>query len=223
MFDLDSATDEKYLSHIEARICFAELHTLATEPGFTDPNQFPFERILAPLKEKQFPLQDHYEYCWAIYECGFDRIERCSKWVKLYLASLYIYCNKRKQWGLKIESDYYYMVISAETNEGVTDCSQQFLRFLEWLHEDVVEDEGYDNYYLLLSWSLLRRLRNEVSDCVFQDVLRTLISKQYSADNIFALTVSERGGSAWYDLYRSIPMPLNYVETYEFDAIVKGQ
>lgn len=211
----------RFLGALAEEIDPRELGQLAKEGGFSPPNLFPIEAIARILKSRTFPTEDFYEYEWAIYESGLERLKEYSSWMQLYLASLYVYCNKRRQWGITIESDYFYLMIELALDERQR---QEFLplclSFLEWLHDQVPADTGYDDYYCLLTWTLLRRLSGETDHPSFQRVVDLLLEKGYSTEELQALTVGDRGIEAWHELHERIscPEPLRR----DFEQIIWG-
>ncbi len=202
-FGADVGAEAAILDAIAARIHPSEFDLLREEGGFAPPNDFPVDRVGQALRARQFPRADWYEYEWAIYECGFEALERCSVSMRAYLAFTYIYCNKRKQWGISIESDFFYALIqSSLSDRWLADLS---LRFIEWLNDCVTADEGYEDYYALLSWLLLRRIRGETADPVVAQVVEALLAKAYTSEQLSALTVSDRNAVSWLELYRRLP------------------
>lgn len=211
MTSLFGATQEqgwRFLAALAEKIDPSEFGRLGGEGGFAPPNLFPIEAVVRVLKSRTFPTEGFYDYEWAIYECGFERLKEYSSWMQLYLASLYVYCNKRRQWGTTIESDYFYLMIELalddrQRQEFVPLC----LSFIEWLHEQVVPDTGYDDYYCLLTWTFLRRLSGETDHPCFRAVVDRLLEKGYSTEELQVLTVSDRGIEAWDELHERIPCP----------------
>lgn len=223
LFDSRQTQGIEFLEIVGANISLKEFDLLHSEAGFNAPNNFPIKLIIHPLLNKQFPVKDLYEYEWAIYECGFDCLWDYSAWMKIYLASLYIYCNKRRQWGITIESDYYYLVIKTALEQQAKEIElvSVFLSFVEWLYDWVEADDGYNDYYCLLSWTLLHRLSNSINHKYFRQVVDLLLAKRYSGEELSMLTVSDRGSEAWFGLHQRISHP----ETLEadFERIIRGE
>lgn len=222
MFATDTLDGVHFLDALSDNIVDGDLASLAGSGGFGPPNAFEYERILSPLRERKFPDHDFYEYVWAIYECGYEAIAMLPRWARLYIASLYLYCNKLKQWSIDIESDYYYMILVGELEEGITDCSLWFLKFIEWLFECVSQDEGYEDYFLLLSWVLLRRLRGDANEQVYNSVMDVLLAKDLSGDDLRMLAVSDRGMSSWLEIHKRIPLRYRY-SSDDYEKIICGK
>ena len=222
-FDSRQTQGTEFVEVLGDKISLKEFDLLRAEAGFNAPNNFPIGSIIHPLLSKQFPSEDPYEYEWAIYECGFDCLWNYSAWMRTYLASLYIYCNKRRQWGISIESDYYYLVIETALNQQPKEIVlvPAFLSFVEWLYDWVEADTGYDDYYCLLTWMLLRRLSGATDHKRFRKVIDLLLAKRYSRQELSMLTVSDRGIEAWFELHQRIPCP-EALRT-DFERIIRGE
>jgi hypothetical protein len=209
------------LRHCKARIERGEVEALRGEPGFAPPNQFPVEELMQPLAVERFPEERHYEYLWAIYECGLDALQRCSAAMRVYLASLYVYCNKRRIWGATVECDYYYALIETARERGTDFPPAELLAFIEWLNDRVPAAEGYDDYFCLLSWAFLRRLAGRTDDERFREVIAHLAAKRYSKERLGELTVSDRWPAAWLELNRLLPPGGARIDR-EFERLVSG-
>lgn len=212
-----------FLEVLSSHIEIEEFDLLCAEAGFSAPNYFSIEAVTRVLLSRQFPHEKEYEYEWAIYECGFDRLWNYSAWMRIYLASLYIYCNKRQQWGITIESDYYYLAIVTALDQKSKEeqLISAFISFIEWLNNCVEADTGYNDYYCLLAWTLLRRLSGSTDHKDFRKVVDFLLEKHYSAEELTELTVSDRGIDAWFDLYQKIPCS-EALKT-DFEMIIRGE
>jgi hypothetical protein len=210
-----------FLQHLARVLDASELERLRGEGGFGPPNDFPIERLAEVLAEREFPNANWYEFLWAIHEVAFERLASFSPALKAYLAALYLYCNKRQLWGLSVESDYYFLVLTALRDEPDPDLSERFLTFVEWLEDAVPAATGYDDYYALLAWTLLRRLRGETQHASFQPVLDRLLAKNYGREELEALCDSERSIDAWWnELHEKIPCPEALRLTF---ALIMGQ
>ena len=198
-----------FLAALAERIDDRELDRLGREGGFEPPNRFPVEAFARVLESRTFPTEDVYDYEWAIYESGLECLKEYSSWMQLYLAALYVYCNKRRQWGITVESDYYYFMIELALDERQRqEILPLCLSFVEWLHDQVVPDTGYDDYYCLLTWTLLCRLAGGADHPRFLAVVDYLLEeKGYSTEELQDLTVSDRGIEAWHELHQRIPCP----------------
>lgn len=222
IFGSSSEQGSQFLQHLRDKIHVGEFHLLNEEGGFTAPNDYLSVKSLEEvLNANEFPREEFYEYQWAIYGCELNRLREYSVWMQLFLASLYVYCNKRKQWGITVDSDFYYLAITLALQESQCDeISILYLSFLEWLQDHVESDVGYDDYYCLLTWALLRRLTGTTSHACFLNVVDLLIEKGYSASDIETLTESEYGIDAWNELHQRIYCPAQ-LKT-QFDRIIQG-
>jgi hypothetical protein len=192
------------LRHCKERIDLGEFEALREEPGFSPPNTFSVDELMQPLLRGRFPEDKHYEYLWAIYECGLELLERCSAAMRVYLSSLYVYCNKRRAWGMTVECDYYYALITTAKEPGTDFPPDEILAFIEWLIDHVEAGEGYDDYFCLLSWAFLRRIAGRTGDARFREVLAELVARGYSKERLAELTVSDRWPAPWLELHRSL-------------------
>ncbi|ESQ15250.1 MAG TPA: hypothetical protein DDY14_17675 [Chromatiaceae bacterium] len=211
-----------FLQALSERISLGEFDLLGEEGGFTDPNEYiSVEAFAGILEERRYPRNNWYEFQWAIYECDYERLDQYSIWMRLFLASVYVYCNKKKKWGVDVESDFYYsIVLLAIADSESNELASQALSFIEWLHDCVEPDSYYDDYFCLLTWSLLRRLTNSTEHASFSDVMTTLLEKNYSSDRFTELTDSDCGIDAWSRLNRSIACPESLKK--DFDKVGLG-
>jgi hypothetical protein len=220
IFASKPSNGSNFLKVLSNNIADDELAVLEGVGGFGPPNNFEFEKILALLREHRFPVRDFNEYVWAIYECGYEMIATLPAWPRLYVSSLYLYCDDMKLGSMEIESDYYYMNLVGELEEGVSDCSFQFLKFLEWHFKNI--RAGEENYFPLLSWLLLRRLRGDADEQVYDNVMQVLVANNYSSDlmRIF-FTNSDRGMNSWLDIHKRIPLRYRY-SSHDYERIICG-
>jgi hypothetical protein len=220
-FGAPSTAGRELMRHCKERIDAREFDALREEPGFSPPNTFSVEELMQPLARERFPEENHYEYLWAIYECGLGLLERCSAAMRVYLASLYVYCNKRRIWGTTVECDYYHALIHI-TRESRTDFRPaELLAFIEWLNDHVPAAEGYDDYFCLLSWAFLRRLAGRTDDERFREVIAHLGAKRYSKERLAELAVSDRWPAAWLELNRLLPAAGAGIEK-ELEHLISG-
>ncbi len=222
LFDARPTQGADFLAIIDGHIRRDEFDLLRAEDGFSAPNDFPIEAVIAPLGSRQFPREDPHEYEWAIDECDRNHFRLYSAWMRTYLAALYVYCNKRKQRLMEVESDYYYLVLERALAQEPQEKAlvPAFLSFLEWLSDWVEADEGYNAYYCLLTWALLRRLSGTTDHNCFRKVMDLLLAKHYSEQELRLLTVAARGIEAWFALHERIPCP-EALRT-DFERIIRG-
>ncbi len=220
MFNTQSSEPYEFLKKLENDIDFDEFTELAAMAGFSDPNNFPIEKITNILETKSFPTEDHYEFLWAIYECGRDELTHMSCPMRIYLASLYVYCNKIYLWGTAIESDYYLIMLNAAI-ESESGEYETLLCFVEWLHDYVQPDEGHDDYFCLLTWIFLQRKARLTNRFEFQKVLTFLEAKQYTQQQLDELTVSDNWRENWLGLSDSLPVVYD-VEAERYTKIIYG-
>lgn len=160
-------------------------------------------------------------YEWWIHEgIGLDTCSKVDGWVKIYISSLFNYCERLCPF-LDVGGDYYHLIVDAEVRNCSLDRVNLFLMFIEWLDACVEVSPEYENYYALLSWLLLRRLIGGTSEQQFNLVMNNLRSRQYTKEEINSLPYGEKGCNAWFELHQRIP--LRYGATNEdFEAIILG-
>jgi len=221
MFDAKITDESEILDFLGENLPEQELIGLAAEFGFVAPNDYPFEKFLEPAQKKRFPRENLYDLEWAIYECGVERLALYSRPIQMYTSALYVYCNKIHQWGMCIESDFLYRVVKLELKNGVSPYSICFSKFIEWLHEFVDEDLGYQDFYLLLTWLLLSRLTSEAPANRMREVISYLLNKRLTGEDIDALSVSEYTRAHWLELHRAIPLADASLDA-DFEKIIAG-
>lgn len=221
LFQSNSLIESEFLNFLRIKIDDEEFRLLQSEAGFNAPNEFDVENIKRCVVLGEFPNDDFYEYLWAIYECGWENLRRYSPWMRACIASFYIYCNKRRQGPVEVESDYFLLAIEAALETQKPELPARFLDFIEWLHDSVPAAEGYDDYFALLSWGLLQRMAQTRKEDVLRAVLDVLLNKGYSTERLTELTVSDRGIESWLDLHRRLPSAGASIDK-DFERIIAG-
>lgn len=222
MFKVRQSEGSEFLRSLAGKIDVREFDRLRTESGFVCPNDYiSVEELTQVLASHEFPQNRHYEYEWAIHESGFESWPDFSVWMQMFLAALYVYCNKRKDWAMLVESDYHYAVVqlSLQRVEGPK-VARLYLGFIEWLCVWVEADVGYDDYFCLLTWTLLRRLSGAAHDDTFLEVLNALAEREPGRDYLCSLTDSVKSIETWYQLHEKIPCPQTFRS--QFDKIILG-
>ena len=217
LFHSTNEVEADLLQTLHKCIDIREFSLLAEEGGFNAPNDgITADEFRLVLASHEFPENNFYEYEWAIYESGYSRIRNHSTWMQLFLASLFVYCEKRKHFGLEISSDYHYLVLLlALENPDEINIGSLYLSFLEWLYVHVKPDYDFDDYYCLLTWLLLRRITNTTDHPDFLTVLDILEKRNYSTEELQELTVSDRGIESWLELHMQTPCSKELEERFE--------
>jgi len=164
----------------------SEHKKMSGEFGFSEPNFFEYTKIANILKDRKLPTDEHHEYCWAINECGLERIELYSKPMHTFMVFVYLYCDKILG-GLGEEKRYYYSLVHSVYESDDLIFSKKCLNFLEWLNNSiVVEDNFYTNYFLLLSWILIKIKIDgcDAEDDIFRSVISAIQKKNYTESDI---------------------------------------
>ena len=220
-FNSSAAVGSEFLALLRNRISVEEVQALRGEPEWGPPNELDFDSIVAPLHNAEFPSAGFYEIEWAIYECGWDSLRLYSAPLRIYLACLYVYCNKRRQWSIVVDSDYFYLAIEAVMGLEQPVSSQQFAGFVEWMSDHVTPDAGYENYYELLSWALMQRVAPTANADTLRAVLGVLLAKDYDPGRLAESTVSDRGVAAWLALHHRVPSAGAAIDE-QFERIILG-
>ena len=206
IFTTSDARDEtRILTALERLIDSEEIAFFSREGGFMDPNNFPFQNVLNILRSHKFPTAEHFEYGWAIRECGIDQLRRYSPPMRLFAASIYLYCYKVIGFDGNYQGEFFYMLLQGEVEGEGPACAAQLLTFLEWMYEHVPSHEQYSEYDLLLAWSLTAIHLSKTSEPTFARVLLRLRELHYSASD---LRLNNDGGfpqpGDWLDLLEKL-------------------
>lgn len=175
-----------------------------------------FDIVADRLARGADPLSDLGNYLVCIEECIDTEGLRCSSgWIRLYLTALHTYCDSIEPSTER--PDYLFLMIDSELDAGGTVCADLFADFIEWVSEEVPRSADYDNYYIVLTWLLFRRLRGTTTQAQWDVVMNKLLATNK--------TVSSVGGNIepgrWLDLHRRIP--LKYGATNEqFETVICG-
>lgn len=220
MFRCNKNLEANLLYYVKERLDFGEFSLLGREGGFGGPGELPIEIVQIPLCTGEFPKDRLYDIEWAIYECDIDRIRLYSVWMKIYLAALYVYCNKVRQWGVSVESEYYLMAIEEVIGEG-GEVVDVFLGFIEWLWEVVKPDVGYEDYFCLLSWVMLMRSAESTNSELFDKVVMMLKGKGFGAGDMEALSVAEGWQARWLQLSDRLD-PGHRYDRSDYERIIYG-
>lgn len=216
-FGSDPKQGGRFVDFLAREVDRREITRLAFEGGFGPPNNFPVERLVEILDDQGFPKRDLKEFAWAISETDSKALAKYSLALQIFLLSLHLYCDKRKS-GAEIDAFYRSskLLVDSEHSKLVS----EFLRFLEWLHDEVPADpiyetcgETYEDYELLLSWLLLRRFMGETDHRNFGGVLDHLLAKRYEPEYLDLYL--EPGIEAWDKLHQRIPCPEEYENAFE--------
>lgn len=172
--------------------------------GLSPPNEFTVKDLWRTLIEKNLSLDECDEYCWAITEsfddAVFDEIEDC--FFIIYIASLYLYCDAKKPFGVELSS--YYIRKSLEClwhdkTEKQTNDFYQFLSSLESTGNVSVE------YFSLLGMLFIERFLNVVKPTSFEQKSTRLKEIRDHAINYIDLSDSESCRIGWLELNKKLP------------------
>lgn len=162
---------------------------------------------------------------WSIAESArIDQLIRSPFWVRIYLSSLFIFCDKLEVplYGEGVVGEYYFLIVESALCLSDPKITILLSRFLEWLHAHVPNDGEHDNdnYFSLLSWLLLRRLAGGTEKQIFNDVKKELLSRKSTINNI-SFPSMMGGESTWLKLHQAIPLRYGATKN-EFDLIING-
>ena len=203
----------RFLAQLAVLIDSEELSRFSLEGGFTDPNNFPFQNVARVLGGHAFPTTDLFEYGWAIRECGIDRLKCYSPQMRLFAASIYLYCYRVSEFDGNFQGEFLYLLVKSEVDAHGPACASLLLSFLEWMVEHVPSHAAYSDYDLLLAWTFVALHLGMTTEPAFALVLSKLRELNYSAvdlalnndsvfpqpDDWFALLVKIQVGEAELD------------------------
>lgn len=179
---IDVNYGEKFLDKLSKTIDADSLARYGMSSGFNEPNSFSFGNVLSILRSKKFPIDRYYDFQWAIHESGWLEFNDCAESVRLFIGSLYVYCNRNESWGLQIEGDYYFTMVRDQLKTG--ENSESFPKFLEGLYEQVPVADRTQDCYLLLSWVLLRWHSGNCSSELWRSAIDELKMKSRSSGDV---------------------------------------
>jgi hypothetical protein len=190
---------ELLLAHLRTQIANAELDQLAMEAGFVDPNQFDFENMRRPLRNLSFPLDNAYEYMWAIYECGLPRLRRFSPPVRQYVASVYLNCSRQCVWGMTVQGDYHYLLTQAALHNRSS--LVEVMAWLESSAEAAEAAQGADPRFARFSWLTLDNVTQHGAASVRRLECAKLLHEPATPSFMDELNVCETTAQTWKKLY----------------------
>lgn len=193
------SANTKLIAILRDRISNHDFAALSFEGGFQAPNNFSIGRIEEDLKLGRFPVADYYEYAWAIYECSRENIKTMSPAIRILLAAFFVYCQKRSNWGLPIDSEYHQLGLEAIFECNCLELSLAYLSFLDWLNTAVAATDGYDSYFCLLAMTYLRAHLSRTVDVEFKVALVELANRATGTSE-HELTVAENGLDWWRNI-----------------------
>ena len=208
IFSTSNADDgRRFLAGLEALIAPEELSRFSLEAGFADPNNFPFGHVANVLKSHAFPASELVEYGWAIKECGSECLKRYSPPMRLFAASIYLYCYKVTGFDANFQGEFLYLLVKDEPASDRPVGTSLLLVFLEWMIDHVASHRAYSEYDLLLAWSLTAIRRRKTGEPVFALVHLHLRQLGYSATDLRLNndSVFPQPGD-WLDLLQEIPV-----------------
>jgi len=140
-----------FLAKLSNEISGGDLDPLSREAGFLPPVSFDFKKFVYILDRRCFPEEDYIEYSWALSECEFERLRLHGEAVRLFVSSVFLYCNVRQPLGVRVESDFYWLGVDAALR-GERRLGIAFFNFIERLCSEAERVE--DSQWYLSSLSL---------------------------------------------------------------------
>ena len=206
---------QHFLQLLSGKITPSELDLLSHEAGFLPPVSFNFHRIQNILEQHTFPKNDHIEYCWALAECGLFRFYEFGNEIRIFVSSIYTYCNAIEPLGTRLESDFFWMGVEGvlrSRDAELTSAAVEFFTMLERTHEGCSEEHRYFcllsicflqtgnmhtiDEHLIDRIAILKSLANSKNDLDFTDSVRGLnpwrayLTKMADGENIHRLLLS---------------------------------
>jgi hypothetical protein len=190
---------ESLLACVRTQITKKELDQFATEAGFVDPNCFDFDNMRRPLRDLSFPLGNHFEYMWAIYECGLPRLLRFSPALRQYVASIYLHCNRQCAWGMTVQGDYYHLLTQATLQNRSSVA--RVMAWLETLAEVNGATQDFDPRFARFCWVALDNVVRRDSASLQRKEFLRLLREPASPSFVDGLRVCETTAQRWEELY----------------------
>lgn len=148
--------ESELLAWFDRSIHQSEHDMMSAEFGFTSPLSIDYQKVLVSLKDRMMPENEHREICWAISECGLERIDLYSFPIKNFFVYMFLFCDK-KLGGMGDEDQYLLFLVKAVYGAEDATSVQRALSVLQLIY-DISSDRKYvgDDYFLLLSLVLVR-------------------------------------------------------------------
>ena len=140
-----------FLAGLSNKVGNKDLNLLSQEGGFQPPESFDIKMLGRILDRKCFPEEDYIEYSWALSECGISRLRLHGEAVRLFVSSVFLYCNVRQPLGVRVDSDFYWLGVDAALR-GERRLGIAFFNFIERLCSEAERVE--DSQWYLSSLSL---------------------------------------------------------------------
>lgn len=220
-FVADSEAPSKLLREIAMHMTPMDFELLRSEVVFEYAHVAAVESMLRPLETFQLPKTDLASYKNAISELVHLRDQTgYSVWMRSYLATLYIY-GEAMEHTIADESDYYRMLVEFVLVDKLTSLGNYFLAFIEWLFDNTDWQFRNQDYWLLLSWLIMRGELGGAPANKYANVFILLSQRKYSPDEISRLTVCEYDSKEWRRLQMKMKLPSGYSQQ-DFDEIIVG-
>lgn len=186
---------------------------------FSYSHVIPAEKILEPLRTRQFPSQNFSEYQFAISEIpGLRRDGKYSSWFRFYLSTLYVHCESMEN-NQGDDIEYYCAIVKDIVANDRIEVAKIFAQYLEWLYENANWSIVGRDYWLLLSWLLLKRITD--GKCHFPDIYRLLLSEERRAELKKRLHFGDLNVSDWLALERDISDRYGLAQN-DFQRVIAG-
>lgn len=219
LFTVDRDQEAKFLAAMEVLISDDDLLCLSKGGGFSGPNNFDFRRVLDLLRRRRFPVDDYFEFGWAINECGVNYLWGLGSSVRMFASSIYLYSHRSLAFDGNYEPGYYYLLLKTVLEKRDPTHVELLSNFLEWLHDFVVPADEVGSYWLLLTWIVLKVCvdlpAGEQFDAIVRVVYEMKLSKvdiDASHDCVFPrstdwlVLVDEYAGDSDFCLEKLVPL-----------------
>lgn len=152
--NVQQSVGQSFLRELVQLFSEQDLRVFSSEFGFSDPNNFDFEKIVKVYSRAKFPTHDHFEYAWAIYDCGEERFSILLTPVRIFFYALFLFCSRTAN-SIGCEDRWLYFAVELIISEKNQELTLLFKNFLEWFYEFVPDQDPGPDIYVLISWILL--------------------------------------------------------------------
>ena len=121
---------------------------------------------------------------------------------------------------MTVDSDYLFLIAEQSVKSGSAYAGAATM-FIEWVGKFVIADDGYEDYFLLIAWLVLKRISEEI-DADFFEAVSILQSRNNLAQQIEELSESMIPASDWLALVEKLP-PVGGVGKDTWTKIIGGR
>ncbi len=206
MFKSSSEIGISYFGDLRAMFCEDRLRDGLCGVSGDFPNPASIQELSEIIHSAILPINNKAaQVAFLIHELGRDFFARFGTPERMYVRSIYVYCNKRLPLGVEVSGDYFFLASrDICSGENGLQFGSKYLAFLEWLHSEVKSHPSYCDFFLLLSWISVRRRFEDFSD-PFGQVLSELLNLRGTVADLIELNDSVVFLESWERLHGELP------------------